>query len=341
MAVNQSQQAVAAKIRARYGRFLTEKDYLTLAQSGGVSDILSYLVNHGPYGFQVPASSVSMQMTPIQPLLTQQYYEDLDNLLRFDCFLGSDLYRIVTEEVTVDLILDFCRHCNADTLSEFSPKLPPFLEQHLDFPLQALTELQNYSQLISFLSSHPYADAINACLPKPSEPINLTKLEYHLLTCYYTRLFRRMEDNPTQYRNTKELFSIKVDVENLQKLLRCQQYWKQDDCPDFLPFGTIPTKKLKEWFSLSQSKTLENIKATPYGKQLSDHLPADVAFGYILIYRCHQKIRMLQEIPALLVTYMILSRYQIQCIVTIAEGVRYGMTPDAITNLLPLCNSLK
>jgi vacuolar-type H+-ATPase subunit C/Vma6 len=49
MAANQSQQAVAAKIRARYGNFLTKKDYLTLAQSDTLSDMVSFFHARQPF----------------------------------------------------------------------------------------------------------------------------------------------------------------------------------------------------------------------------------------------------------------------------------------------------
>ncbi len=337
MAVNQSRQAVAAKIHGRYGRFFTPADYASLAASPGRNELLSALKNHPDFAQSIPTRERGGQ-TSAHQIFHWHLYEDLASLFRFDSFLGSPMITMVTGQLTVELVLSFVRHCNAGTLHTFRPAIPAFFRNHLAFDFQQLFLIQNYHQLIALFTGHPFMKILAANIPAPGQPVNLTDLEFDLMEEYYREMFLLFQSAPKEYEGTKAIFSMMVDADNLQKLLRTKRYYPdQKDAPRFFDGGFISHGQWKEWSTLTYQEITKRLTATRYGKHLSPDLPPDLALRRMLYRQCKANMRTKTGASDLLTSYFMLSRNRRECLTTIYQGVAYGMTPDAILALLPIC----
>ncbi len=337
MGVNQSQQAVAARIRARYGRFFTPEDYAALAACGGMPELLAALREREDFAAVLAETGATPHRDNIEQLLQYQFYEDLGSLFRFDRFLGSELYQIPAGYLAVDLLLSFARHYNAGTARQFAPRVPAFFREHISFDVAALAETDSLSDLVRLLAGHPLLPAVAENLPPAGAPIHLGRLEDSLLRVYYRQVTALFAKDPSQYRGGAQIFAMLVDVDNLQKALRCKQYFPQQAGGLVLSDrGTLSPKQLQQLQTMNYEQTLDFVKRSRYGAYVKADLPADVALESALYDHCRKIIRFRVEIPSLLIAYMLLSRTRLRCLTTVTEGVRYGMPPETILSLLPI-----
>lgn len=337
MAQNQSLQAVGAKIRCRYGGFLQKEDYQTLAGCSSLSDFIATLA---PFSFyqgitKLPPSTLSGKTLGIY--LEQQYLADMASLFRFDLFLGSPLYRLVMLQITLEIVLSFARHYNRGL--EFPrPQIPSFFEKRLDFDLDAFSHATQYAQIIPLFGGHPFQKALAANIPLGTAPVNIARLEQDLMQVHLQTIqeafLQKKENSPLG-----EIFSLMIDLENIQKLLRCKQVfttYSSGETPLFLAGGNYTRGQLKQWFSLSQKQLEQKLKATPYGEFLSSDLPWDFALEGLLYSRLKKIIRTTSHIPTMLFAYCLLSKHQKECLTVIARGIEYRMPQGDIMKLLAL-----
>ena len=337
MAQNQSLQAVGTKIRCRYGDFLQKEDYQTLAVCPSLSEFTAALSGFPVYASasKIPASSLSGK--PLGDYLEQQYWQDLASLFRFDVFLGSPLYRLLIWQFTLETILSFARHLNRG--AKFSPpRYPEFFEKRLGFDLEAFSSSTQYPQIIPLFAGHPFQKALATNIPLGNTPVNIARLEQDLMKIHLQTIKKEFLQNK-EYKPLGEIFSLMIDLENLQKLLRCKQYFttfSKGDTPLFLEGGNFSKQQLANWFALPEKQLKKELKATPYGEFLASDLPADFALERLLYSRCQKIIRTTHHIPTMLFAYCLLGRHQKDCLTVIAGGIEYRMHSGDILKLLAI-----
>ncbi len=337
MAQNQSLQAVGAKIRCRYGAFLQKEDYQALAGCSSLSDFVTTLAPFPLYKgiTKLPASTLSGKTVGI--FLDKQYLEDMASLFQFDLFLGSPLYRLVVLQITLEILLSFARHYNRG--AKFSrPTFPEFFEKRLGFDLDAFSVATEYAQIIPLFAGHPFQKALATNIPLGANPINIARLEQDFMKIHLQTIEKEFLQNK-ENKSLREIFALMIDLENLQKLLRCKQVFttfSTGETPLFLAGGNVSQSQLTQWFSLSQKQLEKELKASPYGEFLASDLPADFALEGLLYSRCQKIIRTTHHIPTMLFAYCLLSKHQKDCLTVIARGIEYRMPQNHIMKLLAL-----
>ncbi len=337
MPQNQSLQAVGAKIRCRYGEFLQKEDYQALAGCPSLSEFTTALSGFSLYASasKIPVSSVFGKN--LSDYLEQQYWQDLASLFRFDVFLGSPLYQLFIWQITLETILSFARHHNRG--AKFSPpRYPEFFEKRLGFDLKAFAAATEYPQIIPLFAGHPFQKALAANIPLENTPINIARLEQDLMKIHLQTIekeFLQSKEN----KQLGEIFSLMIDLENLQKLLRCKQRFttfSNGETPSFLQGGSFSGKQLAELFALPQKQLEKQLKATCYGEFLASDLPYDFALEGLLYSRCKKIIRNTHHIPTMLFAYCLLAKHQKDCLTVIARGIEYRMPQGDMMKLLAI-----
>lgn len=337
MPTSQARQAVAAKIRARYGRFFTKETYAALAACSSLSELQSALLENADFTDVFGKSNDVPHRYTVEQLLRVQFYYDLESLLQFDRFVGSQFYTVMTDLVTVELLLSFARHYNAGTLNDFQPEVSNFFQRQLSFDVQGLVRARTIPELLSLFASHPFLPALADNIPEGENPIHLANLEYSLLNAYYGRVTRLFESDPGSYREARQILGMMVDIENLQKMIRARPHQQSADASiHLLPYGNYSVKQLTGWYEGSFEQMIAAIQKSCYGPYLNSDLPPDFALKRALHLECSKKIRRLRQVSAIFLCYIILSRSRLDCLTTITEGIRYQMAPEVIVSLLPV-----
>lgn len=337
MAQNQSLQAVGTKIRCRYGNFLQKEDYQTLAGCSSLSEFTAAIGGYPLYASasKLPASSLTGKH--IGDFLEQQYYQDLASLFRFDVFLGSPLYQLLLWQITLETVLSFARHHNRG--AKFAPPhYPPFFEKRLGFDLEAFASCTEYPQIIPLFAGHPFQKALAANIPLAGTPVNIARLEQDLIDIHLQTIkkeFLQTKEN----QQLGEIFSLMIDLENLQKLLRCKERFSTFSAEEtfrFLEGGSFSAKQLTDLFSLPKKQLENQLKNSSYGEFLASDLPYDFALEGFLYSRCRKIIRTTHHIPTMLFAYCLLGKHQKDCLTVIARGIEYKMPQNDIMKLLTI-----
>ncbi|MBR3844602.1 MAG: V-type ATPase subunit [Clostridia bacterium] len=334
MAQNQSLQAVASKIRVRYGRFFTNQELLAFINCPSLGEFASALAAHPDFSFVGKIPPTSLSAKTLGQAFYEQYGQDIASLFRLDRFLGSPLYRILILQFTAEYLLSFARQYNTGKVFTYPP-LPAFFADRLDFDLPVFLQTRSYASLIPLFGGHPFQKALATNIPLGDAPVNIARLEEDLMQIYY----KQIEKDILIHKELKELsqiFELLIDLENLQKLFRCNRYFPSQTPPAFVDGGTLAPDTLTQWISLSPDQLFKKLQTTQYQDYLHPGRPADFTLEGLLVDRCRKRIRTTHNIPTILFSYVLLARHRKDCLTTIAKAIGYGMPAAEIAALLVL-----
>ena len=334
MGKNQSLQSVAAKIRCRYGTFLKKNQYEGLAACPTLTEFVSSLSGYKPFEGIGKLPAATLSGNTLADFLEKCYLDDLASLFTLENFLGSCFFQLPILQFTAEYLLSFARQYNTGKQYTY-PHVPDFFGQRLPFSLKEFVAVREYGQVISLLAGHPFQKVMAANIPKKKEPINITALEEGLTEILVSTLQTEFLEKEN-HKDFTELFGLMIDLENLQKLLRCRSYFPTDKVPFFLEGGSIAPKQLREWYTLSAKQLEQTVKQTKYGWYVSSELPKDFALEPLVTNRCHKLLRTTNHIPTMLFAYCLLSKQQKDRLTILAKGIEYRMPPAKLLQLLAI-----
>ena len=235
------------------------------------------------------------------------------------------------------------RLMSAGRTQEFFFAMPMFLNGHTHLDLARMAHSKNYAELLDALGNTPYR-AILERFPPEEGRIPFTSIENAL----YTRLMHTLLSivNDTKGDLHKELLRLcgsQIDAQNVSRILRLKTYFGAD--PDtirsqLLPSGgTIPRKILERMLQASTAdEVLSLFFTTPAGRQLPE---AHRAFVHDLYHRvpyfnARHDMHFSIHPMVVLVSYVLITEVELDDIINVIEGIRYGLSPEEIKPMLVL-----
>ena len=333
-----SEIAAAQKARARFGNFFTKENYAAMANCKTVSDVASMIRENPSYSDMMSVlNDEQLSRGYLEKVFKSRMYTDFSELFGFDYALGSKLYRLVVIDCEIDLIMTFACRLNSGTAGQYLPELPEFLEKHLDLDLLILRESKNFEGLIRSIKKKDILQIVSICRPKDDEPIDLSFLEYLMMSYFYKMVVEIADDD----KKITDIFGMKADFANLQMIIRQKKYFEADADTiknRLLPLGHYFTqKKLKMLCDASVEEIFEFLSTTPYKNYFDRHNDTIVIAGNRVIHDiCRKTMRFETSPSAVLSAYILLAKNQFDCLTTIIEGVRYFLPSKNIMELLPI-----
>jgi V/A-type H+-transporting ATPase subunit C len=259
-----------ARVRAKLGKILNDKQLAELADAENTEEVVNYLRAHRDYANFV-------DKYPLEQALDANLAESYDLLARIS---PKDL------KPTFDLMLDQWDIKNIKSIliakeaklndEETRELLVPYgeLKENHD----KLLESDSVEELIANLEGTPYARVLESALPAYNENKTLLTLESALDNYYYERLLVKSADQSDD--NTRMLHSYigtMVDVENLKIILRAKDDGIQYD--NIEPYVINKGYSLRDWKlkelmeSEDMNSLLSSIESSEYGQVISDCIP--------------------------------------------------------------------
>ena len=82
--------AVLAKARAKYGKFLTDRDYTSILACQSVAEVMVYLKSHTHYASVLSeVNERDVHRGRLEQLLRQYQFDDFDTLCRYDSGISA------------------------------------------------------------------------------------------------------------------------------------------------------------------------------------------------------------------------------------------------------------
>lgn len=336
--------ATVAKIRAMYGKRLSSADYDVIVSGRSVSEIAAYLKKNTHYGkILASVDTDTVHRGLLESLLRRYNFEMYLKIIDFEKLGDSEFYnfRIVSGEINV--IIDCLRHINAKSENQIG-NLPIYINRHTCFDLIEIAKVRSFDELLKFLEKTPYYDVLKNVRADSSGRVELSSCEMKLRNYYIGRL----EKAVSAYKKSEadKIYSMlftEIDLINLINAYRMTAFFGADEDEieeSTLKFyGRLSRKQQREIYSApDKDEYIRRFASTIYGRQVADrgYDPDELEKNANLLRYRYAKLALKSSSSAAVSVYsfMYLMTVELQNVISIIEGVRYGVSPEQIRELI-------
>ncbi len=335
--------ATVAKIMAIYGKRLNQQDYTEMINKQSVADVAEYLKKNTHYS-QLLASidTNTVHRGMLENLLKRSIFETYMRITGFEHISKQEFYNYKIIQTEISEILRCIRYINAKSDKMISD-VPIYFNDLTSFDLIGLAKIKSFDELLVFLKKTPYYDVLKKIVPNSDGIADVTKCETLLRTYYISRLRSSLHFKKNDVKQMTALLDTDIDLINLINSYRLTAYFDEPEDvieKDMLPFsGRLSEAKQKEIYSSPDSEEfIRRFSKTYYGQQMA-------ANGYDIndLEQSAQRLRYKyaklalkrsSSAPLSVYSFIFLLEIEVQNIISIIEGIRYGVEVNKIASLI-------
>ncbi len=336
--------AVLTKARAKYGKFLTARDYDGILACQSVPEVMVYLKSHTHFAAALEElTERDAHRGRLEALLRQYQFREFDSLCRYDSSVSAGLSRYVVAKSEVEQIVRFMVLLNAKSPEEFIFQFPAFLSKHTEIDFNKMANARSYDELIAVLDHTPYDDILRQFSPDDKGRIPVSDIENRLYA-YIVRFvldYINKRTGGSERRELTRIFTSINDYSTISRIIRLKRYYHMS--PE-----DIKTNIASEQSGLGAStidrmcraETAEEVvrivQGTRYGKLLQkDDSEYNRDIGPRGQYQMSKKYLHLSDNPSVvMISFMFLSEAELTDVICMIEGIRYQVDPKIIRSML-------
>ena len=335
--------ALAAKARASYGKLLTKKDYEELIEKNSVSAVAEYLKNSTHYtDILSNVDEHVIHRGQLENIIKTDIMKEYSRFLKFTSgnarkFLQSTYKKYETESLKII----FRRLETVGNVMSAEGFLL-FLKDNASLDFHRLLKSKDSMEFINNLEGTEYY-AVLKPFAAPNVKLNLFNVEMVLDLNYFKYLRKNMKKylHGNDKEPLEESFGIKTDVLNLLWIYRCKKYYKLPQ--EIIRTYVLPYNKGLRKETLRQlvetddlEKFTEIVSRTKYSEIFERDIDEffEVNFAEYM-YNVHMKLfRRYPMTVSVAVDYIHMKEYELSNIISIIEGIRYGLSPEKIKKFI-------
>ena len=348
MLENLSALAIVPKAKGIGAQRLTLEEYRELMRRRSVLEVLTTLQSH-PYLHQSLAglAQTNLHRAQVEDALTKDIFFKYESLMRYSFrknhFGGYFLVRCEISE-----LLQKLRLMHMGLSEQYIIRLPGFLTTKTSFSLLKLAKAQTLAECVAATAGTPYSKLLQSVTPKAGYTFDYLACEHALESYYYQWVLQKIKEDLSgrTAAETKALFITQAEIYNLDLLFRTKAFYNAHFTPGQLRellvpvYGVLSPKKMYE---LAGTRTLEDFlklynesrASAVYGvRNASPGDASDVREQRALYRQAERLLHFSCKPQTVLAAIMCMASLERSNIITIIEGVRYGLAPDKIEQFL-------
>lgn len=339
-----SSSAALAKIHAKYGNRLKERDFAAMTHCRSVGEVAAYLKNHTDYAAVLAdVNEATVHRGHLEELLRKKILTELAQLCRYDTSSGGFCLDYIVARSEIEQILNFLQFLGAGVPESYLFSLPLFFNRHFRFDLMQLSRVRSYDQLLTVLADTEYHKLLAPFADEAaSGRIPIALIETTLYRYLDGRLFTFLRHIPgEQGRQLRQLFGTIVDAQNLSRMIRLKTYFHlspEEIRPYLLPDGGMIPKRQREALLAADTgqELVDWLRTAPLGRTLPpDYDPRAEHLHYVLsAHTARHLLHFSTYSPVVMTAYTLLCLIELDNIINVIEGIRYGLAPQAIRAML-------
>lgn len=270
-----------ARVRARIGRLINEKQFLEILETENLEEFMNYLRG-------LPDYAKYVDRFPVEKALESQLAETYETVSKIAPASIREPFRVNLKKWDIRNIKSLITAKDAGLGAEETLNLlVPFGEIYET--LEALTDSETVQDVVAGLEGTEYAQVLEDALSEYGETSMILPLEA-ALDRYYLENMMRAVGSPSDD-NTKLLhtyFGTQVDISNIKIILRAKADGLSYD--DISPYMIQEGYQLREWKlkdlmeAEDVSGVISGLEGTDYGPMLSEALSEYSATGSISVF---------------------------------------------------------
>ncbi|MCM1328043.1 MAG: V-type ATPase subunit [Ruminococcus sp.] len=335
--------ATVAKIMAIYGKRVQPQDYTEMMNKQSVSEVAEYLKRNTHYsGLLSSIDTNTIHRGMLENLLRRSIFETYMRITGFEHISKQEFYNYKILQTEIDEILRCIRFINAKS-QKLIADVPIYINDLTSFDLIELAKITDFNELLEFLKKTPYYDVLKNIRPSGDGLVDVTKCETLLRSYYIERLKASLRFKKRDVEQFTNLLDSDIDLINIINAYRLTAFFGEPETEiekDMLPFyGRLSAVKQREIYSAPNSEEfIKKFSKTYYGKQMIEN-------GYDInsLEQSAQRLRhkyaklMLKRsasAPLSVYSFIFLLEIEVQNIISIIEGIRYGIEVNKIASLI-------
>lgn len=336
--------AVSAKARAKYGKFLTDRDYSSLIACQSVAEVMVYLKSHTHFAKALSeVNERDVHRGRLEMLLRQDLFKEFDSLCRYDSNVSEGFSRYVIEKTEVEQIIRFLILLNSNSTEKFIFQFPAFLSKHTQIDVNKLANARDFDEFLNALVNTSYYNILNIYKPDEKGRLPVSDMENKL----YDHILGNMLDLINKKTKGSErveltaMFRTINDYNIFSRILRLKKYYN-------LPPEVIKTNLLARYSDLSPKLLNRMCEAESSAEVFqimqstgSGRLIGKIGYTYAsdisprVEYKLAKKnIHFSNNPSVVMVSFMFLSETELMNVISLIEGVRYQLDQKTIQSLL-------
>ena len=336
--------AVLAKARAKYGKFLTDRDYESLIVSQSVPEVMVYLKSHTRFAPVLSGvSERDVHRGMLESLLRQYQFNEFDSLCRYDTGNTAGFSHFFAEKSEVEQIIRFLILLNSNATEKFIFRYPAYLSKRIELDLNRIAGAHDYDEFLKALEGTSYHEILKEFKPDEKGRLPVSEIENRLYARVSEHLLTFINEQTSggERRELSDLFRKFNDYSIVSRILRLKKYYqlppeavKATVMPEFGSMSPKLVDKLCE--AESDGEVMQILHTTRYGKlyeKVDDARGREV--GPAVQYRLAKKYLHFSDNPSVVMAaFMFLSETELMNVISLIEGVRYRLDPKHIRSLL-------
>lgn len=338
---NLSSNAILAKVRDMYGRRISDTDYERLLNCKSVSEVAQYLQANTHYSSVLASvDAKSIHRGILENIIKRKIFYDCGRLCRYDFSLGEGIARCIIIRTEVEYILQALISLVSGKPFDYVQSMPEFFNKHTKINLLALSKATDYMGFLDAISGSAYRKIMEQISPLQGEVMDLLRAESVLYEYLYGTIFGTIGKHMHGVAKTDmlEIFNSYVDFINFVRVVRIKRSGIDTQKGIIKSWGLKPRVITEMLKATTEEEAFTIMKQTPTGRQLGrivynsiDDIPLKS------VYRlCKHKIRFSVNPSVVMIAYVFLVEIELSNVITIIEGVRYGVLKEEIRKLLVL-----
>lgn len=339
MSSSKSANAVLAKMRTKYGKRLSEKDYDNLLSCKSVAEVVTYLKNNTYYDTVLKSvNERDVHRGRLEVILRQKLFDDFYSLCRYMKGTGEYFARYIIERDEIEQMIRFLTLLSSKSPQEYIFTMPTYFADHTSVDLTALSRARDIDSFFAVLTGTPYEKVAARFRPTHGEKVDIPELENALYSFCYDNLYESINTHTSgaEKKALIEMFDSIMDVMNFVRVFRLRKYYKED--PSVLkrylfPYGTFSDDVIRRLCEAeSSAEVFKAVEGTRLGKLIAkmDYVYAG-QIQEIGIYSITKRNIHFSTQPIVgMLSYVFVMQQEYSNIVSIIEGVRYGVDPEKL-----------
>lgn len=337
--------ALAAKVRAMYGRRLRSADYDALMACHSVDEVARTLARLPSYTAIAPVlTEGTVHRGYLESALRRHYFDEFIRLYQYLSKKDKQLAKAVVTRYEITELL-YCLQEGREHTG-FVNFRHEYIDRYSVLDFAALSRSTTHKELLEALEGTPYAELLRPLLQEGR--IRVLDAENVLYTYYYKHAVRDCSKllAREQRGDLKQLIGMQLDFANISRIIRLRKYFGLEP-RQIMPYLLTPYYRLDQ--SLLNRLMEEKGEAewsgilaqTPYGGLLdtAGHPNMGENMDELLKKAACKMIHFSANAATLVMAYLKMKDIELRNIVTLIESKRYGLTDsETYTHLIGMDN---
>lgn len=329
--------AIYAKVRTRFGQRLTAAQFRAMCSLNSVGEVAEFLRSTVRYRAMLRESTGNIHRGLLEKLIKQHVSADILELCAYAKNTDKVLSEIINQKSEIEQLLIFLRYFFSGHPNEFALAVSYTVNKTTGIDLLKLSDVKTMNELNAVLQGTPYQKWLSAALA--SADVSYSEIEAALLKAYYSNAYQTFLKDKKE--KVAKLLAQSCEIADIALAYRIIMYYPQDR--RLLDYAyKIPYKLKKDDYDrLLKAKDIEEftevLKGTSYGN-IEDFTPQKaIEKAKKTQLKQHLKnIHFSSEAHIVLLSYAFYGNAEMRDIIHIIEGVRYGLSPEEISERLEL-----